>query len=556
MRRLTSLFILWTVLPMFSAAPESPSKFLTFSDGGRARNLPCLVRQEGAYVSALELMSAMSGSCVWSAEKRKLLAHLEGRDIQFTEANPYASVGDTLVNLVYPPLVVRGDFLLYLPTLADLLRDLLGRPFTWNGSSLVLSSGTSGSPVAPVSRADAGSPDTVSTAAPIIPSRTAGVIRKSTCEVRKNGTLFTLFMPESLGFDFTYFKPQLNLNIVHGRLSAAEVTSVKPAGLLKEIEAIQFADNAQISLIVADAVKFPEVVYRADPSRLEVTLRTTEKSSEGAPPLPPLPPRDTVPTAAQVQPKDSLKPQAKPLPKIRTVIIDPGHGGKDPGAVNEKLKAEEKNITLAIGRELARLIKSGLPDVRAVLTRDDDTFIPLKDRSSIANHRNGDLFISIHINSIKGSASKKGSVGGYCVYFLDVARDDAARAAAALENSVLDLEADAGAGEAKSDLDFILKSSEINIYRNESQEFAILLEQEMNRHFIEIKRDRTGVSQAGFYVLQGPQMPAVLVETAYISNPSEAKLLLSGEFQRKVAAALFNSVVKFKEGREREDHGR
>jgi N-acetylmuramoyl-L-alanine amidase len=131
------------------------------------------------------------------------------------------------------------------------------------------------------------------------------------------------------------------------------------------------------------------------------------------------------------------------------------------------------------------------------------------------------------------------------VYFLDVAQDEESRAVAALENSVLKYEKEERGGKV-SDIDFILKQSELNVYRNESEDFAIILEQVMDKKLKKVERRKTGVNQAWFYVLRGPEMPAVLIETAFISNPREARILKMSSFHKQVAEAVTDAVDRFK----------
>ncbi|MFH0921844.1 MAG: N-acetylmuramoyl-L-alanine amidase [Fibrobacterota bacterium] len=258
--------------------------------------------------------------------------------------------------------------------------------------------------------------------------------------------------------------------------------------------------------------------------------------------------------------KNPLIPVKQKASEIKTIIIDPGHGGKDPGAVSGKptwnktkrnikhIKTilTEKEAVLAISKILAKLLKEKLPEIQCILTRDDDSFIALKDRIRIANQRKGDLFISIHANSIHGDKSKKACINGYGVYFLDVARDDEARAVAALENASITYEENRKE-ETDNDLDFILKSTELNLFRNQSEAFAIILEQEMGKIGNKFRRHKTGVDQADFYVLRGAEMPAVLLETAFISNPLEAEMLGNGSFQEAVARAVLRSIIRYKE---------
>ncbi|MFH0921314.1 MAG: N-acetylmuramoyl-L-alanine amidase [Fibrobacterota bacterium] len=463
--------------------------------------ITALEREKQTYVSAAELFALFSGRPYWSPDKRKLAVTLNGMDLVLTENSPYALAGDSVLNLVSAPFQENGEFFVPAAGIAGALDGLFPDLVTWDAQKKVLK---------------------------VISSDR--VIRRAVCEEKKNGTLYTLFLPDSMGFEYTYFKPQLNINIVNGRVSPLDLVQGKRLGKIKSVEAVQFADNAQVALQLTDDAPEPEVAYRDNPARIEVVVRSMV-------PTPPVP-RDSAPVGGA---QAAICSQ-----RIRTIIIDPGHGGRDPGAVNTKEKAGEKEAVLAIALKLVDRLKAALSGTQVLLTRDDDTFIPLIDRSKIANRNNGDLFVSIHANSVKGNAAKRESVAGYGVYFLDVARDDESRAVAALENAAIEYE-EKPPEEARNDIDFILKSAELNVYRDQSEQLAIAIEQEMSRIVKDVSRYNTGVNQAGFYVLRGPQMPSVLVETAFISNPREARLLKNAEFQEQIAKALCGGILRFKE---------
>lgn len=218
------------------------------------------------------------------------------------------------------------------------------------------------------------------------------------------------------------------------------------------------------------------------------------------------------------------------------IVIDPGHGGVDPGA-RGKNGVLEKNVVLGISRELARLINNE-PGMRAILTRDDDRFIKLGNRRKIADQQRADLFLSIHANSFR-SAKVKGSA----VYALSEkgASSAAAKALADKENA-----ADLLGGVDLSGKDDLIKSVLMNLSQNATQQSSLQLAEKV-LHGLggvnEIHKDH--VQTAGFVVLKSPSVPSVLVETAFISNPKEEKVLGSSNGQRKLAKAIFRGVQNF-----------
>jgi len=226
--------------------------------------------------------------------------------------------------------------------------------------------------------------------------------------------------------------------------------------------------------------------------------------------------------------------------RIRTIVIDPGHGGKDPGAIGPR-GTKEKDVVLKIAHKLAKELHKNLK-TRVILTRYHDIFLPLAERTAIANREKADLFISIHCN-----ASLKSRTRGFEIYFLsDKASDEEAQAVANMENAVMALEEKKEQG---NELSSILWSLAMNEFMNESSEICSLVSSEVDRRLRTV--DNRGVKQAGFTVLRGAKMPAILVEAGFISNRSEERKLKSSKFQKNLVESVCVGVEKYKEWVER-----
>lgn len=220
-----------------------------------------------------------------------------------------------------------------------------------------------------------------------------------------------------------------------------------------------------------------------------------------------------------------------------TIVVDPGHGGAETGAVGQG-GVQEKDVTLEIAKRLAAALPKALA-CRALLTRDSDVAISLDDRTSIANHEKADLFLSIHANSSRAATAQ-----GAETYYLSLeASDKLAQEVANRENqSNGNVPAPSGEGTGNPDLDFILWDLAQSAHLKESAELAEAVQTELNAVS---GVDNRGIKQAPFRVLVGATMPAVLVETAFISNPEEEKKLQSPEFQQGVAEAVTRAVARF-----------
>lgn len=222
------------------------------------------------------------------------------------------------------------------------------------------------------------------------------------------------------------------------------------------------------------------------------------------------------------------------------VVIDPGHGGRDPGAVGPS-GTYEKDRALEIALLVRDILQLRRPDLEVIMTRDDDRFCSLGERTRLANTVKADLFVSIHCN-----AATRSSANGFETFFLSSARTDDARAVEMLENSVIEYEDDSGAPAFQDNpLSFLLADIAQNIYLERSNELAVEIQKSLENRFpLNISR---GVKQAGFYVLRGALMPSVLIEVAFISNPEEERLLQNLDFRLAAAEAIVGAVLEFAE---------
>lgn len=235
---------------------------------------------------------------------------------------------------------------------------------------------------------------------------------------------------------------------------------------------------------------------------------------------------------------------------LSTVVIDPGHGGHDPGAVSQDGKTYEKTLTLDIAKLLGEKIRSGCPGVKVILTRETDKYVELGTRADIANKAGADLFISIHINSIA-----KSGPNGYSVYVLGKSQNKNKDLFAynmnvcKRENSVILLEDDYTTkyqGFDPSDPEsFIFLQLTQNSHLEQSLNFAQTVAGKLRGGPIQADR---GVWQDSFLVLWRTAMPAVLVELGFISNATDLKALRSQENRDKIAAGLYNAFVAYKAG--------
>lgn len=231
--------------------------------------------------------------------------------------------------------------------------------------------------------------------------------------------------------------------------------------------------------------------------------------------------------------------------KTFTVVIDAGHGGKDPGARGANIN--EKEINLAVALKLGRLIESNAEDVRVIYTRKTDRFIELDERANIANRNKADLFISIHTNAVKRGSSVQGTE----TYTLGLARSEENLEVAMSENSAILLEDNYQQRYEGFDPNSSESYIIFEFMQNKHMEQSISLASEIQKSFGVRKRVDRGVRQAGFLVLRKTSMPSVLVELGYISNRQEEKFMGSAAGQNKLAEALYDAFSKYKKNYDR-----
>lgn len=247
-----------------------------------------------------------------------------------------------------------------------------------------------------------------------------------------------------------------------------------------------------------------------------------------------------------IDPREVTIPQARPrlnqeeVRSIEKVVIDAGHGGKDPGAIGPS-QLLEKDMNLDIAFRLKSLLED-LYGLKVVMTRDSDVFIPLGDRTAIANREAADIFISIHCNAAPKKKRALKNMRGVETYFLSLAKTDDARATAAMENAAIQFEQPDKKNANIDDIQLILWDVMQNEFLKESSDLAEMIQEELSSA---ISVPNRGVSQAGFYVLNGAYMPSVLVESSFISHPEEEKMLKKTYFRQSIADGIAKGLEIF-----------
>jgi N-acetylmuramoyl-L-alanine amidase len=461
--------------------------------GGQTAVIPSFERDSIVWVSITDFAEQAGFRHSASVLSRKLTFTNERGKISFIQDNMFYTVDTTVAIAPFTP--VRRGALLYFPV-ASLVR-IFGpkHPGTLSWDA----------------RASA-----------VTVNALKHTILSVSGEVRQNGTVVSIVLADSLMYNYTYVHPNLAINFNNGKVDPNAIRRTLRSGLIDSAFTVQYDNSAQVSFILNRAIEAPHIDFNRASRTLTLSLKPRVEQQRAAAP-PRQPPRDDIPT-------------------IRTIVIDPGHGGRDPGAVGPT-GVLEKNVVLGIALELKKMLEREGFTVH--MTRDRDVFVPLIDRTRFANDKRADLFISIHANAIDGPRSRRDALRGYKIYFLSQAKNEADKLAAMRENAVIELE-DRENRRNYDALQDMLNSIAGAEYLRESQELSILMEQTFASNLRQIPRQHTGVGQANFWVLNGAYMPSVLVETGFISNTAEERLLSDRRVQFQIATALSASIVKFK----------
>jgi len=293
---------------------------------------------------------------------------------------------------------------------------------------------------------------------------------------------------------------------------AIDHVAIPKNGTIRSASADQLEGTTQLTFRLRGTVEGVDVIHRDSPPEILLTIRRPF-----------------------VIDQTHYLNQERAKWKLDKIVLDAGHGGHDPGARGNGLK--EKDIVLDVVKRLGKLIESRT-DIEVIYTRKTDVFIPLWERTKIANETGGKVFLSIHVN-----ANKNKRASGFETYLLRPGKTDAAVAVAEMENAVIKLEKSSDKYSKMSGQQLILATMAQSSFMQQSETLADLVQREFDKKLVGQNR---GVKQAGFIVLIGASMPNVLIELGFISNKNDARKLKQAAYRQKAAEAIFKALMKYK----------
>ncbi len=465
---------------------------------GSTEKVQAFEQHHVVYFSFSELADIIGGHLDWELVGHEVTYTQDTIQFSFLIGSPFFKINNNMFNMTYPATFRKGQLFLPALTFTPFLDREIQQKITWNNDRKLFR----------------------------IDSEYFNVTDLSV-SAKANGLLIEIFLTQALPYEvFVTEGNWINVSIRDGKLNRARILSRKDKRYMYNLKAHQVAGAGQVSIRLRRKIGKWHHKLQYDPPRIQISIADTSFV---------LNPADTQPVIG-------------PDNKIDVIVIDPGHGGRQYGAIGPN-GTREKDIALGIAKRLAKLIRKD-KQFKVIMTRDRDKTVSLQERADIANKAGADLFISIHANS---TTRRKSRVRGWNVFFLAQALNDSARAVAQFENSAF--LRDRNAFEIHNNADdmsdnpigdpvlTILNDMIMTEFQAESYDFAMMVDREFRRS---LKIPARGVDQAGFFVLNMVFTPSVLVEVGFISNKQEEKLLKSKKYQQKVAEAIYRAIKRFK----------
>ena len=472
--------VLWGEIHVFNRSSGTESEIRTLLDSKKL------------YISAKDLSQSLSSKLYENAERKKLVLYITGKKVKISGNTSFIMIDDQPYQMSQITRVEPHD--LYVPAedFLNILKStvLPGINFDRKKEFLDID---------------------------VIRFNITGI----SIDVKSNGTIIRLntrkpFSERNIS-SFINRHGWYYLTVAGAMVDTTSINNGLARGVIRRIESDQIGETAQVAFKLGSKVISHEWYQSLDPNEIVITLRTPLGKIE-----------ERIENVKEKQ-------------RLDTVVLDAGHGGKDPGS-RGKYGTKEKDVVLDITKRIGRLLEKNTR-IKVIYTRDEDVFVPLIKRTKMANDADGKVFVSIHANS-----NNNRKVQGFETYLYSLAKSDDAIEVASRENSVIQFEEKAGQYKDLSGEKLILATMAQSMFLKESEDLAAIIQMELDKKLTTPNR---GVKQAGFYVLYGASMPNVLVEIGFISNPAEEKKMKQGEYRQMIAEAIYEGIKHFKYSREK-----
>jgi N-acetylmuramoyl-L-alanine amidase len=471
---------------MLAPATLSAAVEIKVKTVGGAEKIEGVEAGEWTYLNLCALSDIIGGRIEWRKTGYSAVFTLDGHRFRFTIASPYVNFDGEVYNLILPAKLIKGALYVPAESFAPLLDQARQENIVWDPGARMLRIDTE-----------------------------YFNITDLVISPKENGTLIEVFTADSVPYQLYQSEGNwLNIEFPGGKIDRTKIKTVTSPVVIK-IDVFQFENSAQLSIQLRKSFSKYRHSYKTDPRRLQIAVEDDSFVADS-----------TATGLTRIGPDE----------KLDVIVIDAGHGGNEYGAIGRKWGTREKDITLEIARETAKLLRDD-GGFKVIMTRNKDVAVPLNTRAKIANDARADLFVSIHCN-----ASPKKTAHGFQVFYLAPAKNDSARAIAQAENAPFLVDDPSLKSDDEGDLSVILNDMIQTEFLAESADLANMMDMEMRKS---VSLKSRGVDHAGFVVLNRVYMPSNLVETAFISNVDEEKLLRTKDFRRQSAEAIYNAIKRF-----------
>ena len=456
-------------------------------------DIQTLDRLQGTFISIIDISKILAKRDPYiNSERKKMVLYIGDNRIKVSSGSSYILVDEKVYQIPVYPIWVDNDIFIPAEYFFDILKRTTLPGISYDSSLMVLN-------------------------LDILEFSITGV----NITQKANGTILRIntkkIFPEGSISSFFHENGWFYITIADALVDTTEIRRSDTRGVIQRVAADQLGKTAQLAFQIRSKVESHELYQSRDQNEIVVSLRTPMDNSV------------------------SRINKVKDRWKLDTIVLDAGHGGKDPGTLGRR-GTKEKDIALDITKRVGLLLEKNTK-LKVIYTRREDVFIPIWERTKVANEANGKMFLSIHLN---GNPNK--TAYGFETYLLRPGKTEDAIEVAHRENEVIKLE-DRSENKYRdlSGENLIIATMAQSVYMKESEELAAMIQEEMGK---KVKSKNRGVKQAGFHVLIDASMPNVLIEAGFLTNANEERNLRKSNYRQIIANSIYRAIVKFRYSRE------
>ena len=456
-------------------------------------DIQTLDRLQGTFISIIDISKILAKRDPYiNSERKKMVLYIGDNRIKVSSGSSYILVDEKVYQMPIYPIWQDNDIFIPAEYFFDILKRTTLPGISYDSSLMVLN-------------------------LDILEFSITGV----NITQKANGTILRIntkkIFPEGSISSFFHENGWFYITIADALVDTTEIRRSDTRGVIQRVAADQLGKTAQLAFQIRSKVESHELYQSRDQNEIVVSLRTPMDNSV------------------------SRINKVKDRWKLDTIVLDAGHGGKAPGTLGRR-GTIEKDIALDITKRIGLLLEKNTK-LKVIYTRREDVFIPIWERTKIANEANGKMFLSIHLN---GNPNK--TAYGFETYLLRPGKTEDAIEVAHRENEVIKLE-DRSENKYRdlSGENLIIATMAQSVYMKESEELAAMIQEEMGK---KVKSKNRGVKQAGFHVLIDASMPNVLIEAGFLTNANEERNLRKSNYRQIIANSIYRAIVKFRYSRE------